>query len=239
MEFHLKEWPKFHEHFKNGGLMLDDYVVELLGDVAGMDLLDVCCACDAKQAFSWANLGAKVTACDLSPEAIRIARENAKKIGLDVEFHVADAQTLVPIGDRSFDVVFATYLCWFEDIPTACRNWLRVLRPGGRLLMHFHHPFSRHLGAEGDALVPSRSYFDVSPSREDFTGTDLAGRHGGWGKSVPCVEFHHTLTIVLNAALAAGFRLLRIDERCHAEEHPLSQLPTHVAALWQRPDRES
>jgi len=34
MEFHLKEWPKFHEHFARGGTMLDDYVVDALGDVA-------------------------------------------------------------------------------------------------------------------------------------------------------------------------------------------------------------
>lgn len=47
------------------------------------DLLDTCCASDAKQAFSWANLGAKVIACDIAPTAIEIARANA--LGLGVE----------------------------------------------------------------------------------------------------------------------------------------------------------
>ena len=166
-------------------------MIRALGDVSELALLDVCCACDASQAFSWANLGATVTACDLSPEAIRIARDNARKLGLAVDFHVADAQTLEPIPDAAFDIVFATYLCWFEDLPLACRNWHRVLRPGGRLLTHFHHPVTCDLAVEDGRIMPQRDYFDTRPIREDFTGTPLADRNGGWGKSVPCVEFHH------------------------------------------------
>ena len=236
MEFHLKEWPKFHEHFAQGGAMLDDYVVDALGDVTGKALLDVCCACDAKQAFSWANLGAKVTACDLSPEAIRIARDNASEIGIPVEFEVADAQTLAPIPDEAFDIVFATYLCWFEDIPLACRNWHRVLRPGGRLLMHFHHPVTTYLDVQDGVLVPERNYFDTGPDRGDFTGTDIADRHGGWDRRMPCIEFRHTLAGVMDAALCAGLRLLAMSEHCHNADPPLSKLPSHVLLLWQKPN---
>jgi len=57
MKFHLKEWPDYFEHFKGGGTMLDEYIVEMLASVKGLRLLDICCACDAKQAFSWVNLG--------------------------------------------------------------------------------------------------------------------------------------------------------------------------------------
>ena len=235
MAFHLKERPEFHEHFARGGTMLEDYVVNTLGDVTGHTLLDICCACDAKQAFSWANLGAKVTACDLSPEAIRIARDNASVIGASVDFCVADAQTLEPIADATFDIVFATYLCWFEDIPLACGNWHRVLRPGGRLLMHTGYPATAYLDVRDGVLVPERDYFDLEPERYDFTGTDLADRHGGWDKRVPCVEFHHTLAGVINAALSAGFRLLTMSEHSRSTEPPLSKLPSHVVLLWQKP----
>lgn len=235
MAFHLKEWPNFHEHFAQGGTMLDDEVASALGDVTGLTLLDVCCACDAKQAFSWANLGARVTACDLSSEAVRIAKDNARTIGLDVEFEVADAQRLAPIPDGAFDIVFATYLCWFEDIPLACRNWHRVLRPGGRLLMHFHHPVTVNLATRDDAIVPERDYFDTQPDHGDFTGTDIADRHGGWDRRLPSVEFHHTLAGIVNAGLAAGFRLLSMSEHSHDTDGPLAKLPSHVLLLWQRP----
>lgn len=68
MESILKENPDYFPFFANGGV-LDDFEFRLLGDVRGLKLLDTCCACDASQAFSWTNLGAKVTACDISDVA--------------------------------------------------------------------------------------------------------------------------------------------------------------------------
>lgn len=108
MKVILKEQPDFYEFFANGGVS-DEFEFQLLGDVRGLKLLDTCCACDARQAFSWTNLGAKVTACDISDAAIAIAKENAQKIGLDIDFQVADAQTLTPISSDRYDVVYATY----------------------------------------------------------------------------------------------------------------------------------
>ena len=234
MAFHLKEWPDFYERFADGGVLLDEYVLDLLGDVTGMKLLDVCCACDAKQALSWANLGAHVTACDISPVAIDIARRNAERVGLDIEFHVADAQTLAPIADSSFDIVFATFLCWFEDLGLSCRNWHRVLRSDGRLLMHFAHPTTHWVEEEDGRLIPEHDYQDTGPVYGDFTGTPLADRHGGWGSRRPCVEFHHTLAEVMNAALKAGFALAKVIERSHEEQGLLAQLPSHIALLWHK-----
>ena len=48
--------------------------------------------------------GAEVVGSDLSPVAIKIARENARKIGSGVEFVEADAQTLDPFPSESFDI---------------------------------------------------------------------------------------------------------------------------------------
>jgi SAM-dependent methyltransferase len=234
MEFHLREWPRFHQHFAEGGLMLDDYLVEMLGDVKGLRLLDTSCACDAKQAFSWANLGATVTACDISPTAVAIAKDNAERIGLDVVFHVADAQTLTPILDASSDIVFATYLSWLEDLSLAYRSWHRVLRPDGRLLVHTRHPLTYWLENKDGRVIPGHDYQDTGPVYGDFSGTPLADRHGGWGRAVPCVEFHHTLAEVINAGLLAGLRLQRVTEASHGTDAVLGRLPTHIALLWSK-----
>ena len=234
MEFHLKEWPRFHEHFAEGGLMLDDYLAPMLGDVEGLRLLDTCCACDAKQAFSWANLGAAVTACDISPAAIAIAQDNADRIGLDVQFHVADAQTLLPIGDAGFDIVFATYLCWLEDLPLAYRTWHRTLRPHGKLLVHIRHPVTRWLEDKDGSIVPVRDYQDTGPGYGNFGGTPLADKHGGWAKRMPCVLFHHTLADIVNAGLLSGLRLERVVETSHEADAVLASLPTHLALLWRK-----
>ncbi|MCL2500023.1 MAG: hypothetical protein FWE90_06755 [Defluviitaleaceae bacterium] len=78
MKFHLMKYPNYYDFYRNGGVFLEDYLVSIMGDVKGLKLLDTCCAADAAQTFSWHNLGAKVTACDITPSAIRIAKENAE-----------------------------------------------------------------------------------------------------------------------------------------------------------------
>jgi ubiquinone/menaquinone biosynthesis C-methylase UbiE len=202
--------------------------------LAGERLLDICCACDATQAFSWANLGADVTACNISPVAIKIARENAEMIGLPVAFNVADAQTLDPIEDESFDIRYASYLMWFEDIPLACQNWYRVLRPGGRLLIDAWHPVTYCLEDVEGRIVPGRSYHDLAPDYRDFDGTFVSRRQGGWGQTRPIVEFHHTIAEIMNAALAAGFRLVRVEEPRWETEGALADLPGGFTSLWQK-----
>jgi len=112
-KFHLMERPGYFVFFANGGVDRDEIpCAPMLGDVKGLRLLDTCYACDAVQAFSWHNLGAAVTACDITPKAIEIASGNAAKMNLAVDFVVADMQTLAPVGDSQFDVVYATYPVW-------------------------------------------------------------------------------------------------------------------------------
>ena len=238
MQFNLKELPDFFERVGSGEVLLDDEVVELAGDVAGLDLLDTCYASDAMQAFSWTNLGARVTACDIAPTAIKIARQNALRLGLDVTFHVADAQTLDPISDEPQDLVFATYLGWFEDIELAVNAWTRVLRPGGQLLIDIHHPVTNILERSDEGLKVEWPYFDRSPEPYEFTATPLARRHGGWGRSMPIIWFHHTLADVFNAVVETEFRIGRVVERPHGGIFPgeaPSELPGAISILARKP----
>ncbi len=101
--------------------------MELAGDVSGLDLLDTCCAADARQSLSWANLGASVTGCDITPSAIQNATQTDRRIGKDITFVVVDAQTLEPIDDASQDLLYATYIVWLEDLSQAARTWHRVV----------------------------------------------------------------------------------------------------------------
>ena len=234
MQFNLKGRPDFFERIECGDVLLDAEVVELAGNVAGLDLLDICCASDAKQAFSWANLGARVTACDIAPTAVEIASCNALRLGLDITFHVADAQTLEPVSDESQDMVFATYLGWFEDIELAVRTWARVLRPGGRLLIDIDHPVTNILERSDNELTVEWPYFDRSPDPHEFTGTPLADQHGGWNRSMPIIWFHHTLGDVFNAVAKAALRIERVAERPFGEivsgGEP-SELPDAISLL--------
>ena len=233
MRFNLMDHPDFFERLGSGDVMLDDEVVELAGDVAGLDLLDTSCASDAKQAFSWANLGARVTACDIAPTAIEIARENARHLGLDVKFHVADAQTLDPISDESQDLVYATHLGWLEDIELAVSTWPPVLRAAGRLLIDMDHPVTNILEKSNEGLRVEWPYFDRSPETYEFTGTPLAKKHGGWDKSMPILWFHHTLADVFNTLVKAGLGIERVVERPYFPH--ASELPDAISILARKP----
>lgn len=75
--------------------------------------------------------GARVTALDLSPEMLAIARKKYPSI----EFHEGCAEEL-PFRDSSFDIVSAGFgVRNFEDLKKGMREFNRVLKPGGHALI--------------------------------------------------------------------------------------------------------
>ena len=234
MEFVLKARPDYYEFFAAGGVEIDPLAIEMLGDIHGLKVLELSCAADATQAFSLANLGATVTACDISPRAIDIARKNAQRMGIEVEFVVADSQTLDPIKDHNFDIVFAEYnLCYYEDLPKACVNWYRVLRDSGRLFVQEFHPLVACLEERDGTLAIGRSYHDRTPEYYAFDGTPLAHRFGGWTSNLPAVEFFHSIADIVNAIVEASFAILRMVETKPKDERSStkSSLPEEIAIV--------
>ncbi|SFP30965.1 Methyltransferase domain-containing protein [Amycolatopsis arida] len=71
---------------------------------------------------------------DLSPGMVEVALRNARRLGLDVDGRVADAER-IPYPDGSFDLVVGhAVLHHIPDVPAAFREVLRVLKPGGRFV---------------------------------------------------------------------------------------------------------
>jgi ubiquinone/menaquinone biosynthesis C-methylase UbiE len=89
------------------------------------------------------NLGlypeqATVTGIDLSPAMLELARERAAELGRDIDLRVGNAQRL-EFDDASFDTVVCTLgLCAVPDDGGAVDEMVRVLRPGGLLLLADH-----------------------------------------------------------------------------------------------------
>lgn len=81
------------------------------------------------------DLGHDVTALDFSEAMLRVAR--AKHEGKErLRFILADAEnTMEP--DAAYDAIVCRHLVWTLTAPQATfREWLRLLKPGGRLLVY-------------------------------------------------------------------------------------------------------
>jgi ubiquinone/menaquinone biosynthesis C-methylase UbiE len=79
-----------------------------------------------------------ITGVELSPAMLAIARQRAARLGRDADLREGDAEHL-PFDGASFDtVVCALSLCTIPSPAAALSEMLRVLVPGGRLLLLDH-----------------------------------------------------------------------------------------------------
>lgn len=81
-----------------------------------------------------AQCGHQVIGVDYSDEMVAHARQNAATMHQNIEFRRMDAQNL-EFPDESFDLVISRNVMWCLEQPErAYREWLRVLRHGGRIV---------------------------------------------------------------------------------------------------------
>ena len=80
----------------------------------------------------------RVTGVDVSTKMLDAARDRASELGRDVTLREGDAMAL-PFPDDAFDTVVSTFvLCGVPDVAGALGEMVRVLRPGGHLLLADH-----------------------------------------------------------------------------------------------------
>ena len=80
----------------------------------------------------------EITAVDVSPAMLEIARRRARRLGRALTCLVMDAETLT-FPDHRFDTVVSTMsLCTFPHPVTALREMGRVCRSDGRILLMEH-----------------------------------------------------------------------------------------------------
>jgi ubiquinone/menaquinone biosynthesis C-methylase UbiE len=80
----------------------------------------------------------RIIALDLSREMLKVARERAARLSLNVSFLVADAEA-PPFSDHCFDTVVSSLsICTFPNPAGAIREMARVCKPPGRILLLEH-----------------------------------------------------------------------------------------------------
>jgi demethylmenaquinone methyltransferase/2-methoxy-6-polyprenyl-1,4-benzoquinol methylase len=115
-----------------------DRLVGLAAVRRGERVLDVACG-TGDLAGRLAARGARVTALDLTPAMLGLARQRP---GADAIRWIAGDIGALPFADASFDAVTGGYaLRNVPDLDCALRELARVLAPGGRLLsLDFNNP---------------------------------------------------------------------------------------------------
>jgi 2-polyprenyl-6-hydroxyphenyl methylase/3-demethylubiquinone-9 3-methyltransferase len=110
------------------------YVAERAA-LRGLKVLDIGCG-GGLLSEALAKEGAQVTAIDLAPELVKVARLHGLESGVQVDYRVQSAEDLAADQPGAFDVV--TCMEMLEHVPDpgaivgACQ---RLLKPGGKLFL--------------------------------------------------------------------------------------------------------
>lgn len=168
--------------------------LRLAEPVTSLRVLDAGCGAGALAA-ALLDRGASVVGIDSSRGLLSLA---AARLAGRAHLQQADLRDRLPFRDETFDVVVASLVMhYLPDWNPTLREFHRVLRPGGRLVISTHHPFMDHTLAGGS------NYF----ATYDFTETWQRG-----DQRVQMRFWHRPLTSMTSAITAVGFQLQTIEE---------------------------
>jgi malonyl-CoA O-methyltransferase len=175
-------WAACYEEDGNPLIPLEGPVVTaLFGPVVGKRALDLGCG-TGRHTLALAQAGAHVTALDQSPEMMALARQKLQ--GQPVEWLLHALPAPLPFPEGTFALVVAGLVVeHIADLQALFREAVRVLRPGGRLILSVLHPDRTAAGQRARFIDP----------------------HTGVRR--PITTYHRSITDYLAAATQAGLTL--------------------------------
>jgi 16S rRNA (cytosine967-C5)-methyltransferase len=146
--------------------------VDLLGDVSGLSVLDVCAAPGGKT-LQLASRGARVTALDRNSRRIERVWENLARTGLDATVIVADALAWEP--STEFDAILLDAPC--SATGTARRHPEVLYRRTVADLSSLASQQAALLARAADWLAPGGRLVYATCSNEREEGEEIVARH--------------------------------------------------------------
>jgi len=191
----------------------------LLGAVRGLDVLDAGCAAGEHAVWLQAD-GARLVALDASETMVRITRS---RLGDGAHVLQADLAQPLPFADASFDVVLSSLtLHYLDDWGLPLREFARVLRPGGRLVITTHHPFLLPMLR----MIDDYDYHTVALVEDAFDSFAA--------EPVPVRYYHRPLARIVADVLGAGFVIRGLHEPMPTAEAD-ARNPAAAERLRKRP----
>jgi ubiquinone/menaquinone biosynthesis C-methylase UbiE len=169
--------------------------LELIPEVQGKSILDAACG-PGKYAEILLSQGAIVTGFDISLKMIKLARERNKERGT---FFVHDlSMPFEMFKNESFDIVLcALALHYVQDWTLTIKEFNRILKPKGTLVISIEHPFFEF------NYFKSNNYFEVEHVKCTWKG---------FGKPVEVNSFRRPLSACLLPLTNNGFYVDKLIE---------------------------
>ncbi|WFU11212.1 class I SAM-dependent methyltransferase [Rhizobium sp. CB3090] len=169
-------------------------ILSLVGDVAGLRVLDAGCGGGA-HAAALLDRGAILTGIDLSAGLLQIAR---RRLEGRARLLLADLNEPLPFEDGAFDLITASLVMhYLPDWSIPLLEFSRLLPQGGRLIFSTHHPFMDH------HLTGKDNYFETY----SFDETWQRG-----GKDIAMRFWHRPLHTMFDEIKSAGFQIDTLSE---------------------------
>ncbi|GAB6181942.1 class I SAM-dependent methyltransferase [Desulfotomaculum defluvii] len=133
-----KELSQYYDFIFPTGQGQLDFLKQVFDDLGVSRVLDLACG-SGNYSLEFAKWGLSVVGLDYEQEMIRLAREKARKLGLDVNFVTGDMRNLEDIEGK-FDAVICIgnslpHLLTDKDLTTALTQMKEKLYHGGTLII--------------------------------------------------------------------------------------------------------
>ena len=155
-----QDYDGFHGHGVNSDIekeLWGDEIMRILNSKRDPKVLDIGTG-TGFLALLLARMGYNVTGADWAVSKISQAKDKARAAEIAVQFRVEDAEKLT-LESSAFDAVVSRHVLWtLSDPYAAAREWVRVTKTGGRVIVDIprmgSHSGSHHFGAEIGRNLP-------------------------------------------------------------------------------------